>query len=206
MRKPIPNSRRPSKKFADRVRKLSRPEPDNKPLKVLAFDEARFGLISWHRRRYSVRWAFAHPTHRQPLLQVDLPLRGGRANNGRKLLSLSSGDGQWVPAVFPQRDLRSLPRSSSARCARWCSESSLRRDSLSRERRVAASSGLASPELDPVERWFQEFRRELSNKAFKTLELLQTALGQALQPYWEEPARLQQLTGFSWWVEAVNAL
>jgi hypothetical protein len=40
-----------------------------------------------------------------------------------------------------------------------------------------------SPELDPVERWFQEFRRELSNKAFETVELLQEALGQALQPY-----------------------
>jgi putative transposase len=63
-----------------------------------------------------------------------------------------------------------------------------------------------SPELDPVERWFQEFRRELSNKAFETVELLQQALGLALLPYWEEPARLRQLTGFSWWVEAVNAL
>jgi transposase len=63
-----------------------------------------------------------------------------------------------------------------------------------------------SPELDPVERWFEEFRRELSNKAFETVELLQEALGQALLPYWEEPARLRQLTGISWWVEAVNAL
>ncbi len=63
-----------------------------------------------------------------------------------------------------------------------------------------------SPELDPVERWFQEFRRELSNKAFETVELLQEVLGQALLPYWEEPARLRQLTSFSWWVEAVNAL
>jgi len=24
--------------------------------------------------------------------------------------------------------------------------------------------------------------------------------------YWEDPARLQRLTGFSWWVEAVDAL
>ncbi len=67
-----------------------------------------------------------------------------------------------------------------------------------------------SPELDPVERWFQEFRRELSNKAFETVELLQEALGQALLPYWEAPARLRArlrgLTGFSWWVEAINAL
>jgi transposase len=63
-----------------------------------------------------------------------------------------------------------------------------------------------SPELDPVERWFQEFRRELSNKTFESVELLQEALGQALRPYWEDPARLKRLTGFSWWVEAVNAL
>ena len=63
-----------------------------------------------------------------------------------------------------------------------------------------------SPELDPVERWFEEFRRELSNKAFETVELLQEALGQALWPYWEDPARLQRPTGFSWWVEAVNTL
>jgi hypothetical protein len=41
-----------------------------------------------------------------------------------------------------------------------------------------------SLELDPVERWFQEFRRELSNKAFETVELVQEeALGQALLPY-----------------------
>jgi hypothetical protein len=37
-----------------------------------------------------------------------------------------------------------------------------------------------SPELDPVERWFQEFRGELSNRAFETVELVQEALGQAL--------------------------
>jgi hypothetical protein len=65
-----------------------------------------------------------------------------------------------------------------------------------------------SPGLDPAERWwFEEFRRELSiSKAFESVEVLQQVLGQALLPYWEEPARLRQLTGFSWWVEAVNAL
>src|SRR5215207_11767251 len=63
-----------------------------------------------------------------------------------------------------------------------------------------------SPELDPVERWFEEFRLELSNRAFKTVELVQEALGQALQPYWKDTARLRRLSGFSWWVEAVDAL
>src|SRR5215207_1038860 len=55
MRWPTQKSRRLSKKFADRVtqalRQGGRSEP-SKPLKVLAFDEARFGLINWHRRRY----------------------------------------------------------------------------------------------------------------------------------------------------------
>ncbi len=63
-----------------------------------------------------------------------------------------------------------------------------------------------SPELNPVEGWFQEFRRALANKIFQTIELLQDELTQTLEPYWEDPARLRQLTGFSWWVEAIDAL
>jgi transposase len=63
-----------------------------------------------------------------------------------------------------------------------------------------------SPELNPVERWFQEFRRALSNRIFATVELLKEALTKVLGPYWEEPARLQRLTGCSWWVEAIESL
>jgi MFS family permease len=74
-----------------------------------------------------------------------------------------------------------------------------------KKRSLPAPCGLLS-RARPAERWFEEFRRELSNKAFESVEVLQQALGQALLPYWEEPARLRQLTGFPWWVEAVNAL
>lgn len=63
-----------------------------------------------------------------------------------------------------------------------------------------------SPELNPVERWFQEFRRALSNKIFETVEPLQEALTKALEPYWRDLARLRSLTGFSWWVEAIESL
>lgn len=62
-----------------------------------------------------------------------------------------------------------------------------------------------SPELDPAERWFQEFRRELPNRTFESVALLQEALGQELMPYWEESALLKRLTGYSWWVKAVEA-
>ena len=63
-----------------------------------------------------------------------------------------------------------------------------------------------SPELNPVERWFQEFRRNLANSVFETIESLQEALTRVLEHYWEEPARLRSLTGFSWWTEAIDAL
>jgi putative transposase len=63
-----------------------------------------------------------------------------------------------------------------------------------------------SPELNPVERWFQEFRRALSNRVFETVELLQEALTEALEPYWQNSDKLRSLTGFSWWVEAIESL
>lgn len=61
-----------------------------------------------------------------------------------------------------------------------------------------------SPELDPAERWFQEFRRKLSNKRFQSVALIQDALTNTLRPYWESPSLLKRLTGYSWWVKAVE--
>ena len=61
-----------------------------------------------------------------------------------------------------------------------------------------------SPELDPVERWFQEFRRSLSNRAFESVALIEDALTETLRPYWETPCLLKRLTGYSWWVKAVE--
>ena len=41
------------KNFAGKIEEVKECHCENgKPLKVLAFDEARFGLINWHRRRY----------------------------------------------------------------------------------------------------------------------------------------------------------
>jgi transposase len=56
-----------------------------------------------------------------------------------------------------------------------------------------------SPELNPVERWFEEFRRTLANRPSETIGSLQDALTRILEPYWEKPGRLRSLTGFSWW-------
>ncbi len=55
-RRPTKKSRRLSKKFAEKVaagsEEHSSSSSGKKPLEVMAFDEARFGLINRHRRRY----------------------------------------------------------------------------------------------------------------------------------------------------------
>ena len=50
----------------------------------------------------------------------------------------------------------------------------------------------------------QEFRRTLSNRAFESVALIQDALSETLRPYWESPSRLRRLTGYAWWVKAVE--
>ena len=61
-----------------------------------------------------------------------------------------------------------------------------------------------SPELEQAERWFEEFRRSLSNRAFESVALIEDALTKTLGPYWETPSLLKGLTGYSWWVKAVE--
>jgi transposase len=63
-----------------------------------------------------------------------------------------------------------------------------------------------SPELNPVERWFLEFRRALSNTIFESIAQLHEAITGHIKPYWEDPERLGRLTGFPWWREAIKQL
>lgn len=175
-----------------------------KPLKILAFDEARFGLINWHRRRYcpkgfrppytvrhAYKWTYLYaaidPTTGESLclylpgmdsLCLEAFLKHlGEAYSDHHLLVVLDGAPSHTSSQITLPENVSLMRFPAY-----------------------------SPELNPVERWFQEFRRALSNKIFETVEPLQEALTKALEPYWRDLARLRSLTGFSWWVEAIESL
>ena len=174
-------------------------------MKVLAFDEARFGLINWHRRRYwpkgfrppwivrqAYEWTYLYaavdPTSGESLC-LHLP--------GMDSLCLEAFLGELGRAYADYHLLVVLdgaPSHTSGRIELPENVSLMRLPAY-------------SPELNPVERWFQEFRRALSNRIFESVELLQEALEpKALEPYWQEPARLRSLAGFSWWVEAIESL
>lgn len=62
-----------------------------------------------------------------------------------------------------------------------------------------------SPELNPVERYFQRsLRAKLSNKVFETIEEIMEALSGALAPYWDNPTKLASLTGYDWWLRGLS--
>jgi transposase len=170
----------------------------------LAFDEARFGLINWHKKRYCPK-GFRPPyvvrrAYEWTYLYVAVDPISGESFS----LYLPGMDGLCFQTFLERLGeayadhhlvvvLDGAPSHTSSQITLPKNVSLLGLPSY-------------SPELNPVERWFQEFRRTLSNRIFETLELLQEAITKALEPYWEQPGRLQRLISFSWWVEAVESL
>lgn len=173
-------------------------------MKVLAFDEARFGLINWHRRRYCPK-GFRPPYIVRRAYEWSYLYAAVDPTSGESFCAyLPSVDGECLGAFLKHlgeayADHHLLVVLDGAPSHRSKEVGYPENVSLLRLPRY-------SPELNPVERWFQEFRRALSNMSFETIELLKEALTQTLKPYWEEPERLRGLTGFSWWVEAIDAL
>ncbi len=64
---------------------------------------------------------------------------------------------------------------------------------------LAPVSGPAeSPERNPGERWFQEWREPGSPQGPDHVEALEASLTQALRPYGQPPSSLVQLTAYPW--------
>jgi len=54
----------------------------------------------------------------------------------------------------------------------------------------------ACPELNPVERFFEELRKALSNQVFDTIEAVEDKLSQILQHYYQNPQAITSLANY----------
>jgi transposase len=54
----------------------------------------------------------------------------------------------------------------------------------------------ASPELNPVERFFEELRKALSNQVFDTIDAVEDKLCEVLKHYYQNPAAITNLTNY----------
>ncbi len=51
----------------------------------------------------------------------------------------------------------------------------------------------ACPELNPVERFFEELRKQMSNQVYDTIEEVEESLSRILQTYFQDPQQIIQL-------------
>lgn len=171
---------------------------------MFAFDEARFGLKSWQRRRwcpFGVRppWVVQDKYEWFWLYSAVEPATGESFS-----LYLPRLDGtclqvflEHLSARYPGDDvLLVMDQASSHRSTKVVYPANVQPLLLPPY----------SPQLNPAERWFEELRRALANRLFDTLDALQDALTEALRPFWQDKQRLAQLTGFPWWLHALRKL
>jgi len=62
-----------------------------------------------------------------------------------------------------------------------------------------------SPELNPVERSFEELRRRTADRIFNSLSELESALLEVINEYYEDQERVCQLCGYAWILEQVSS-
>ncbi len=55
-----------------------------------------------------------------------------------------------------------------------------------------------SPELNPVERFFKELRKELKNKVFNCYQEVEEAVIEVVQPYLKNREQVKRLTCYGW--------
>lgn len=171
---------------------------------MFAFDEARFGLKSWHRRRWCP-FGFRPPWIVQDKYEWLWLYTAVEPTTGESFsLYLPHLDGvclqlflEHLKAAYPDDALLLvMDQASSHRSTQvvWP------------EHTQPLLLPAYSPQLNPAERCFEKLRKLLANRLFQTLESLQDALTDALRPFWHDKPRLAQLTGFPWWLDALQNL
>src|SRR5215210_9058961 len=128
-RRPTPKSRRPSKK----LRRRRQAKPRSPPGEAAEGIGLRRGTFWADQLAQETLLPHGVPStiHREALLQVDLPVCGGRTHDGRELLPVPAGNGRWMPGDIPRRTIEELPRAPPADRAGRRPQPSLREDRLS---------------------------------------------------------------------------
>jgi transposase len=170
----------------------------------LAFDEARFGLINWHTRRYCPKGIRPPYVVRRAYKWTYL-YAAVEPTTGESFCLYLPGMDAGCLQIFLEELSKSYPHHHLLIVLDGAP--SHRSESIVHPKNISLLMlPPYSPEIDPAERWFQEFRRKLSNRTFESVALLQEALTRTLLPYRKNRALLKRLTGYSWWVEAVQTL
>lgn len=171
---------------------------------VWAFDEGRFGLKVWFRRRWCPRgerppWIYSE---KYEWLWV--------------YVAVEPSTGRSVTLYLPHVDPACLQAFlATFRAATGDDRIGLVLDGSGSHQSHTMNwpAGIVpvqlppySPELNPAEQIFRHLRDRLANRIFDDLDALDAALTEALREFWDDPPRLQRLTGYPWWLDGAAAI
>ena len=170
----------------------------------MAFDEGRFGLKMWLRRRWCPK-GFRPPWIVEDHYEWLWVYAAVEPQTGRALFLFLPSMQAGCLQIFLDQLRESWPHqrigvvldnAPSHRCGQihWP-------DGL-----VPLSLPPYSPELNPAEPIFRLLHQRLANRIFETLDELREALTSCLEEFWELPQILVQLTSYPWWIDGLQAL
>jgi transposase len=172
--------------------------------RVLAFDEGRFGLKAWFRRRWcplGVRppWIVEDQYEWTWVYVAVEPTTGWSY-----VLLLPETTSQCLDifcrglrqAAGPQRVGVVLDGSGSHRSRQFDWPDDL----------VPLYLPAYSPELNPAEQLFRHLRKQLANRLFGSRKELEAALSKELRHWQDNRAGIQQLMGYPWWNKGASIL
>ena len=171
---------------------------------MLAFDEGRFGLKAWLRRRwcpcgvrppwivedrYEWIWVYVavEPTTGWSYVRLLPEITSGCLEIFCRALRQATG---------PQRIGLVWDGAGSHRSTQLHWPGNL----------VPLRLPAYSPELNPAEQLFRHLRKQLANRLFGSLRELETALSTELRHWQNNRAEIQQLMGYPWWNKGVDIL
>ena len=170
----------------------------------MAQDEARFGLISWHKRRYCPKGIRPPCVQRHEYKWTWLYAAVEPMTGEQFCLYLTNLDGDCFEVFLKELskkypdDLMILVLDNAP--------AHKKADLAIPNNIILLNLPPYSPQLNPAERWFMEFRRELANQLFDSIEAIHQALSDLLQQFSQDKERLQLLTNFPWWWFAITQL
>jgi hypothetical protein len=165
--------------------------------RVVAFDEGRFGLKCWFRRRWC---PFGH---RPPWIVDD------RYEWVWVDIAVTPTSGECCCLLLPHVDAICLNLFLATVREEWPEERIgivLDGSGSHRGAKVVWPQGIVplplppySPEVNPAEQVFRHLRKRLANEVFETLEGLHDALTTELQRLWAHPKVVTRMTNYPYW-------
>jgi hypothetical protein len=178
--------------------------PPERPVRVWVADEMRYGLQPVTRRVWSLRG-------RRPVCPVQPRYQWGYVYGAAEVDGQAQAEFLYCPTVSLECSHRFL-RQIAARDPEtlhvviWDGAGFHPRDGaagLPDNLRLLTLPAY-SPELNPIEKLWDQLKDHLCNRVYASLTALEAAMTDFLRPFWQEPERVRALIGQGWLLAQAN--